>query len=146
MIGLSEGKDTITEQNTRIDAGQHKSWEFLSDGSLTLHVYLKTQYWTFSAYLLDEENYLNLIGDSEFEYITQASTIYEAELKWDVPEGKHYFVIVNNFDDLAINLNITIRTQEGPDGVCCGSIVIGSLISLGVLFAFFIVVKRKLTS
>jgi len=143
LMGVVDGKETIVDQSFRIDGGQFESWEFDSEGSVILYISVRSQLWTFSMYLLDEDNFADLKNDKNFEYTYQASMIYNANLTWEVPEGKFFLVIVNEFDDLGVNLQIKIDTGGEADEACCGSVLVGSILVVGSLSAIIIFIRKR---
>jgi hypothetical protein len=143
FIEMVDANETVVEQNFRIEPGEYKSWEFESDGFLTLYINGVSNLWTFSIYLLDEGDYQDLKNDREFDHSAQASTVYNADLTWEIPEGTFYVVVVNEFDNVSVNLELTIEKEERYEDVCCGSILIGSAIVLGTLCALVILLKKR---
>lgn len=143
LIKAVDGSETVVDQNFRIEPGEYKSWEFESDGHLVLYIKAVSAHWTFSIYLLNEEDYQDLKNDQEFDHSAQASTVYNADLTWDIPEGTYYVVTINEFDDVGVNLELTIETEERSEDVCCGSVLIGSVIIIGALCALIMLLKKR---
>jgi len=142
LIGAVEGSETVVDQKFRINPGEYKSWEFESDGHLTLYISAVTDYWTFSMYLLEEEDFQDLKNNRNFDHSEQASTVYDADLVWEIPDGTYHVVVINEFDNVSVNLELSIET-ESTKQVCCGSILIGSVIIIGALCALIILIRKR---
>jgi hypothetical protein len=143
ILGSVQAKETIVEQSFRIEPGVYKSWEFESEGSLEVLIACSSERFTFSLYLLDEDEFYNFKTDKDFEFVHQASTIFDADLVWEVPEGIHYVVAVNDFDDVAVHLEIEIETDDEIEDGCCQGAMIGTAGIAAVLGAIIMVVRRK---
>jgi hypothetical protein len=135
-------KETVVDQSFRIEPDEYKLWEFESGGSLRLYIDCVSERFTFSLYLISDSEFDDFKEGRNFDFVYQASTIFEADLVWDIPEGKHYLIAVNDFSDVAVHLELEIQTDDILDDACCGGVMVGMI---GVVIAVcisIIVVKR----
>ena len=143
LAAVSAFRETRVEQTFRLEPGEHVKWDVSSEGDKTLYLTCKSHFFSFSLYLIRQEEYQDLVDGRDFESEEEATGIYSANLTWEVPKGEYYLVAVNDLGEIGINLDIKIEVEEGGGPICCGSFLIGSILVIGAFTIVLALVRKR---